>query len=265
MKRIKEKVNKLVADHLVLVWAIISIAFMVIIHLLFSVDAPVKWLQAKWGAGDILTFVSTVSLGLLAIWQNRKFKYENDSTQQRLENIIVQSNEIVSVNKVIEIESESLARAKRAFDDFSRACNPQKIISDIGDSALTENAKLALSLSLTKTENLIDDTFFSLCRELRLSPKIRNSDENPLKRSLATYYYGAKNVINKLRKGSITDISEDISRLASARDTFYGERERFLRHKESLLSRAIYTNMALSEIKQMYKNEMGFTDSNLEK
>lgn len=54
-------------------WAGISVAFMLVIHIAFSFSGP-EWLRAKWGAGDILTYASTVSLGLLALWQNQRIQ-----------------------------------------------------------------------------------------------------------------------------------------------------------------------------------------------
>ena len=36
---------------------------------------------------EILTFVSTVALGLLAVWQNKRFKEENDESQLRMEKL----------------------------------------------------------------------------------------------------------------------------------------------------------------------------------
>lgn len=55
------------------IWALLSILYAFVIHWLFNTPGTV-WSQAKWGAGDILTYASTVSLGLLALWQNEKFQ-----------------------------------------------------------------------------------------------------------------------------------------------------------------------------------------------
>lgn len=55
------------------IWAGLSILYAIIIHFLFKIPGPVC-LQAKWGAGDILTYASTISLGLLALWQNEKIQ-----------------------------------------------------------------------------------------------------------------------------------------------------------------------------------------------
>ena len=57
---------------------IISGLFALIIHILYSIPAPFEFLVHKWEAGDILTYVSTIALSLLAVWQNQKFKEEND-------------------------------------------------------------------------------------------------------------------------------------------------------------------------------------------
>ena len=71
-----------------------SIVYAFVIHVLFSVYPRNNWLIAKWSAGEILTYASTVSLGLLAVWQNRKIQNENDKAQERLERIIEQSNQL---------------------------------------------------------------------------------------------------------------------------------------------------------------------------
>ena len=110
---------QLMKKHLILTWAIASILYAFIIHCLFSVYPENPWLVAKWSAGDILTYVSTVSLGLLAVWQNKKIQSDNDIAQDRLEDIIKHSNEIEVINKIVEYEIENLRELKKAFDDFS--------------------------------------------------------------------------------------------------------------------------------------------------
>lgn len=68
--------KKWIKDHLILILIISSILFAFIIHCLFSESAPNEWFVAKWGAGDVLTYVSTIALGLLTVWQNKKLKKE---------------------------------------------------------------------------------------------------------------------------------------------------------------------------------------------
>jgi len=85
---------------LILVWAVASVIYAFIIHVLFSLYPSNDWLIAKWTAGEILTYASTVSLGLLAVWQNRKIQSENDKAQERLERIIEQSNQLEIIGKL---------------------------------------------------------------------------------------------------------------------------------------------------------------------
>lgn len=44
--------------------------------------------------GAFLSFLGTITLGILALWQNKKFKIENDISQTRLEDLTNQANEI---------------------------------------------------------------------------------------------------------------------------------------------------------------------------
>ncbi len=61
-------------------WAILSVVVAAVIHTLFSLPAPKEYWVATWSAGDILTYISTVALGLLALWQTQKLHYDNEKT-----------------------------------------------------------------------------------------------------------------------------------------------------------------------------------------
>lgn len=50
--------------------AIIAIVVLVIVHILFSIPAPCPWLQAVWDAGDLITYIGTIVLGIVAFTQN---------------------------------------------------------------------------------------------------------------------------------------------------------------------------------------------------
>lgn len=49
-----------------------SFLFLLLVHILFSIPAPNKWLEAKWGAGDIISFSGTIALGIIAVWQTHE-------------------------------------------------------------------------------------------------------------------------------------------------------------------------------------------------
>ena len=86
----KERIKRyLERNKWIYLWVVISILFAIIVQWLFSKPASSEIFHAKWGAGDILTYASTVALGLLAVWQNQKFKEENDKAQERLEELLI--------------------------------------------------------------------------------------------------------------------------------------------------------------------------------
>lgn len=50
---------------------------LIVVHLLYKTDCGIIWLQSKWSAGDLLSYIAgyeaflgTVALGFLALWQN---------------------------------------------------------------------------------------------------------------------------------------------------------------------------------------------------
>ncbi len=55
-----------------ILWICIIIIFLFGVQILFSIPAPCKWLDAVWGAGDFISFVGTISLGLVAVYQTKK-------------------------------------------------------------------------------------------------------------------------------------------------------------------------------------------------
>ena len=67
----------------IVIWAIASVIFAIVIQFLFSNPAPCDFLDAKWEAGDILSYVSTVALGLLAMWQNQKMSYDAEKKEKQ--------------------------------------------------------------------------------------------------------------------------------------------------------------------------------------
>lgn len=64
----------------IIFWAILSVAVAAFIHVLFSQPTTEKCGKAVWSAGEILTYISTVALGLLALWQTQKIHYDNEQT-----------------------------------------------------------------------------------------------------------------------------------------------------------------------------------------
>lgn len=63
----------------------VTLGVPVIIHIVFKIDSGISFLEAEWEAGDvlayygsILSFIGTVVLGALALYQNKLIKEESE-------------------------------------------------------------------------------------------------------------------------------------------------------------------------------------------
>lgn len=52
-------------------WIILVILFLLITQILFTIPAPCRWLKAVWEAGDLLSFIGTITLGFISIKQTQ--------------------------------------------------------------------------------------------------------------------------------------------------------------------------------------------------
>lgn len=242
----KQWVNK----HMIVMWVFASIIYAFIIHCLYSVYLENTWFVAKWSAGEILTYASTVSLGLLAVWQNQKFQRENDKAQERLESIIKHANEIAIINKIVEYETENMHRLRHAFDNFSQACDPQTISSQYANNR-TEVINIISAMVIA--EQKLDNCFFELGRELRADMQLKKNDEASLKKTFKDYYIFGKKLITKLQQEPLESFEKEMVQLATARDAFIKERERYLVNQENKLNKLLYEDLSIDEIKLLYK------------
>ncbi len=77
-------------------WIIGCIVFLVAVQILYTIPAPCEWLEAKYEAGDLISFVGTIVLGIVAIVQtkeaneqaetaNKQAKVANDMSNRLME------------------------------------------------------------------------------------------------------------------------------------------------------------------------------------
>lgn len=246
----KLKIKLFFQKHWILCWGILSILFAIIIHFLFCMTSQNKYLIAKWGAGDILTYTSTVALGLLAMWQNKKQQEENDIAQSRLENISMRSNELNIINKIIEHETNRIHSLQKAMDNFTNACDPQAIALASAKDGL-EN--IPSSVGLTELEKRIDTSFFEIARMLRED----HEDRQSFNLIYAQLYKYAKENVTSIREGKFDFYNQKAVKnmaetLAKYRDTFLHEREQYLIKQEKKLSRILFEDLSLEEVRAIY-------------
>ena len=261
MKNFKNFISK----HWIGCWVSASILFALIIHFLFSIQAPNKFLTAKWGAGDLLAYASTVTLGFLAMWQNKKQKEENDIAQERLEKISLRANELNIVNKIIEYESNRLSQLQTTMDVFTTSCDPQTFGLIMGKNV--ENPP-AFIIDLTELEKRIDTSYFELARLFRIDNGLKHNDKHPLNKAYATLYLYAKESIANLRESEISYNSKQeatviLTTLGKLRDDFIKEREQYLSIQEKKLKSLLFEELSLEEIRNHYS--YGEENTNVQK
>ena len=66
MKWIKKQVTKW------WFWIVITVIFLSSVQILFRIEAPCKWLDAAWEAGDLISLVGTLVLGYIAVLQTQR-------------------------------------------------------------------------------------------------------------------------------------------------------------------------------------------------
>lgn len=250
----KKSLKNFVDKHWIAGWVVLSLLFALVIHLLFSLEAPTQYLIAHWSAGDILVYASTVALGLLALWQNRKQKEENDKAQERLENISIRANELNVINKIVEYESNRIRSLQIVMDTFTNACCPQSIALAAAKDGIAQTLSIT---GLTELEKTIDTSFFEIGRLLRNDNELKHNDKHPLNQAYGKLYSYAKIYISKLRDGTIdygnSKVTQKIATdLADLRDSFLSEREKYLIIQENYLTKLLFEDLSLKEIRDLY-------------
>lgn len=247
------KFKDFIYKHWIGCWMILSILFAIVIHILFCLETSNKYLIARWGAGDILAYASTVALGLLAMWQNKKQQEENDKAQDRLESISIRTNELNVINKIVEFESNRIQSLKQVMDDYASNCNPQAVALAMAKDML----HFPSVIGLTELEKVIDELFINVGRLMRIDDVLQYHDDHPLNCAYVNLYHCAKRSINNIRDGKIDTndhqaMEKDAKTLAHFRDEFLHEREKYLVEQEIKLKKLLFEELTLEEIRGLY-------------
>ena len=248
--------KKFIKEHLIQTWIVASIVFAILIHILFVTDAPCDKLQAQWGAGDILTYASTVALGLLAVWQNQKFKEENDKAQERLEELTKQANELSIIGRIIDNKSKKLDNLRHAFSDFEAACNVGTITALCISSTKIASAHAKLSEHAQKLPRLCNILETEIAgnwgvKYKDISSKIFKLNSLALKIvDQCSGIVSAKENKETYDDGKITALLKEY---AEAYDEFSEARDSYIMETEFLLNTISYKNITLEEIREYIK------------
>lgn len=228
-------------------WAIASIILMVSIHILFHIDGP-NWLDPRWSAGEILTYCGTTSLSLLAVWQNKRFKEENDKSQERLEQISNKANELSMLSRILEYEEHRRERLDVALRQFSDCANGTHIFTFAREGKLNQDTAARLSSLAIE----LDKCFYEAFRELKKDEFIDNFEFQNL---LIAYYTDARNMIQMLALPGDENTDELADSLIDERLKYNELLVAYTTASDKFYSHLLYDNLSLEEIRALKKEK----------
>jgi len=124
-------------------WLLLSASFLLIVHFIYKLPAPWRWLEHSWEAGDLLTFVGTIALGYVAYWQT----YKASKTEDRL--FKIEEDRYNLELRPFVMVTDFMAYAKDEIDIIK---NPDKPYIRVAPDDDTGNI-LCIEFSITNTTN----------------------------------------------------------------------------------------------------------------
>lgn len=253
-KTIKEFFQK---NKVVLFWGLVSVIAATAIHFAFYFPAKYEWLVHQWDAGDILTYISTVALGLLAIWQNQKFKEENDKAQEkmeqqnreaqvRLERINIEANEQSVISRIINYEDEYLARVEEAAHRFLNSSSTSTLLHAIND-AIDNKDPMKVSGAHTEMEH----TYERIKSTYLLGMKTDGKDLLILMDAFGELYKKASAIFTDIYKKQGYDF-DFVKEYSLIFDKAENALEVFLYERKKRIYTVLTERMTLEQVQSMY-------------
>lgn len=219
-----------------LFFPIIAISFAWIIFNYFIFDNPEFWY-------GYMAYFGTIVLAAVALWQNHFFKVENDRSQNRLEKLNKQANEISIISKLSEFENDRIHRLFNSLDEFEKICHPNNISIGIFESVDDR-------VTIMQMSEKCDFYYLAVIRELRID--MRNcTAKNELKDLCYKLYNSAIGVMNEYDyKKSIDDTS--LSNLRKVWKEYFLTKEKYLKAIQKDFQKLLYGDLSLEEIRNIY-------------
>ena len=160
------------------VWAISVISFLLIVHVLFNAHPKTKWLEAVWTPGDLLTFVGTVVLGYIAVYQTKRANDMTEKANQIAEQATQTSSRLMDLQEAEYIPIISISR----FVGLSNANKGSVYVKEFLSKphsdlivyemrTIKNEAIVGLSTALIKPNTTLDAEVYQRLYELHLKYK----------------------------------------------------------------------------------------------
>ena len=132
-------------NKLVILCILVSIGTLFLVHIAYSIQAPFKFLESKWEAGDLISYIGTVALGIVAISQSARDFELSEKLAEKQPFFIVTNYSASKVESIVdyflEIEND---------DSTSNTHNGNKYVLYIDDADINNTEVLLLKLFLLK-------------------------------------------------------------------------------------------------------------------
>lgn len=146
------------------VWLVLTIVFLSLVQILFTIPAPNKWLDAVWEAGDLISFIGTIVLGFIAVKQtaeaNKTAELATNTSNKLIE---LQQKEYIPIISV----TGFVGLTKHQYHDIA-----DKYISKIGIGELrTKENEVNLCYMLSVYEDGFNAQKSAFCRSYEMHIK----------------------------------------------------------------------------------------------
>lgn len=214
---------------------VVSILAAVGIHLAFIPQTSNPWIYAKWTGGEILTYIGTIALGIIAIGQNGQ-----------MEDISRDANRMNVLSKAIEYEMTKKAKMESLLLNLQNELNVQRIVTVVfGEEKKEKNNKkdlivMGIQISIQSSAEAviceIDDDEIDESQELVAAiDDCRNA---------------AKILLEKMLDHEINDCEAEIMMLMKNVSVFSSKKDNYCKVKQDELDQFIYTDMI--DMKKIY-------------
>lgn len=169
--------------------------------------------------GSFLSFIGTVALGALALWQNKKFKEENDIAQKRIENIndkLLELDSIREKEKLLEKYFAYLDETQKLFDIEYVYGRERDNKSTVDILLSIESCRLKLEMQHRKLAYLDEKNkrhgFYKFMRNMtfEMTDLINHDDKQGTMMSIANYWKNNKKVYEIKSKEFLDEIYNSI-------------------------------------------------------
>lgn len=200
----------------------------------------------------VVDLLLKMGYGYVAIRQNEKFKEENDKTQERLEKIALNANELSVIGKVIEYESTNIAKLTEKVEKYYTACSADGLIEYLKLNNITQDEN-GFCLAKERKKSELEQLFSDLFDEVKLD----FHNFNRLDKTSDVIFDIKVKTMDLLEKmyevylhNSTGNIEPDVIAFIESRQAFRNEMDILITRKRLYLDSIIYGQISYDKIKK---------------